>query len=73
MGKSYICTTDGRVRYLLVLGIVMGVMLEFLMMTVIMSAFAAVIGLYGAGYIYLLRKNIEKNFIKTFFQDLIDI
>lgn len=50
----------------LVLGIVMGVMLEFLMSTVIMSAFAAVIGLYAAGYIYLLRKNIEKNFHKNF-------
>ena len=50
----------------LVLGIAMGVMLEFLMMTVVISAFAAVIGLYAAGYIYLLRKNIEKNFHKNF-------
>ena len=50
----------------LVLGIAMGVMLEFLMMTVVIFAFAAVIGLYAAGYIYLLRKNIEKNFHKNF-------
>lgn len=54
----------------LILGIVMGLMLESLIVTVGMFVFAAVIGLYGAGYIYLLRKNIEKNFHKNFLSRL---
>ena len=54
----------------LILGIVMGLMLESLIVAVGMFVFAAVIGLYAAGYIYLLRKNIEKNFHKNFLSRL---